>query len=214
MLKAIIFDFDGVICESVEVKTEAFRQLFKDYPEQLDEIIKIHVENGGISRYVKFQMVYKDIFKKELTPQISQELGDQFSQLAKDLVIQSPYVLGAYEYLKNYYDKYLMFIVSGTPEEEMLSIVEKKELVPFFKSVYGSPRSKGELTKLILEENKILPEEAVFIGDSINDYDGAKEAGVKFIGRVSPDLYNPFKKIHTDALIDDLTGLDQALQSL
>ena len=28
MLKAIIFDFDGVLCDSIEVKKEAFRKKF------------------------------------------------------------------------------------------------------------------------------------------------------------------------------------------
>ena len=31
MLKGIIFDFDGVIAESVEVKTDAFANLYQPY---------------------------------------------------------------------------------------------------------------------------------------------------------------------------------------
>ncbi|GAF78578.1 unnamed protein product, partial [marine sediment metagenome] len=34
MIKAIIFDFDGVIVESSDIKTEAFRELFQDYPQK------------------------------------------------------------------------------------------------------------------------------------------------------------------------------------
>lgn len=34
---AMIFDFDGVILESAEIKTQAFIELFRDVPEQLDE---------------------------------------------------------------------------------------------------------------------------------------------------------------------------------
>lgn len=30
MIKTIVFDFDGVLVESVEVKTQAFAALFKD----------------------------------------------------------------------------------------------------------------------------------------------------------------------------------------
>ena len=37
MIKAIIFDFDGVIAESVDIKTEAFAELYKYYG---DEVVK------------------------------------------------------------------------------------------------------------------------------------------------------------------------------
>ena len=38
MIKALIFDFDGVLAESVDVKTKAFLNLFKEYPQHLEEI--------------------------------------------------------------------------------------------------------------------------------------------------------------------------------
>ena len=59
MIKAIIFDFDGVLVESNHIKTEAFKELFQDYPQHLDEIVKYHVLNGGLSRYIKIQYIYK-----------------------------------------------------------------------------------------------------------------------------------------------------------
>lgn len=42
----IILDFDGVILESVEVKTEAFRRLFSFAPGHVEEIVNFHRENG------------------------------------------------------------------------------------------------------------------------------------------------------------------------
>ena len=57
MIKAIIFDFDGVICESVNVKTIAFKKLFADYPEHQDRIVEYHLVNGGISRYEKLRIL-------------------------------------------------------------------------------------------------------------------------------------------------------------
>jgi len=58
MVKAIIFDFDGVILESVGVKKEAFRRLFQYYPEKVDEIVNYHMQQGGLSRYRKFQHIF------------------------------------------------------------------------------------------------------------------------------------------------------------
>ena len=69
-LKAIIFDFDGVICESVEAKTEAFRKVFLDYPEHLDEIIAYHMTQGGVSRYIKFEYIFREICLFGFPPQL------------------------------------------------------------------------------------------------------------------------------------------------
>ena len=61
MIKAIIFDFDGVLVESAEIKTEAFRQLFSSFPDKVHEIVEYHKRNMGISRYVKFRYFYENI---------------------------------------------------------------------------------------------------------------------------------------------------------
>jgi hypothetical protein len=67
MIKAIIFDFDGVITESVGVKTEAFKKLFCKHPKHIGKIIKLHLSHGGLSRFVKFEMIYSDILKRPLS---------------------------------------------------------------------------------------------------------------------------------------------------
>jgi beta-phosphoglucomutase-like phosphatase (HAD superfamily) len=50
MLRAIVFDFDGVILESADIKTNAFRALFASYPEHVDQIVDFHLRNAGVSR--------------------------------------------------------------------------------------------------------------------------------------------------------------------
>ena len=207
MLKAIIFDFDGVICESVEVKIEAFRKLFQDHPKQLDQILRFHMDNGGMSRFEKFKIIYRDFIRQELTPEHSQELGRKFTEYSYQAVVNAPLVKGADSFFENYYRTFLFFIVSGTPEAEMVSIVKEKGLEKYFKGIFGAPRLKGELLTLILKENKLDKSEAVFVGDSRTDYDGAKEAGVRFIGCIHEGYPNPFLRMRVEAVINDLSEL-------
>jgi phosphoglycolate phosphatase-like HAD superfamily hydrolase len=211
-LKAIIFDFDGVIAESVAVKVEAFRRMFEaKCPEHLEQILAYHKINGGISRYVKFQYIYDQFLKEPLSEAESQRLGGLFSQYVLEGVIAAPFVAGAKEFLFKYSERFSMFIVSGTPEDEMRLISAQRGLDRYFKGVYGSPRTKAELIRMILDEHKLEKEKVLFVGDSVNDYDGAKEAGIRFIGRVGRGEQNPFVHFNVQTIIRNLEQLETVL---
>jgi HAD superfamily hydrolase (TIGR01549 family) len=212
MLKAIIFDFDGVICESVEVKTEAFRRLFQDYPSHIEQIVNFHIANGGMSRFDKFKIIYKDFLKEDLSEEKSKELGEKFTRYCYSGVLQAPFAKGAEEFLNKYYKTMSLFIVSGTPQEEVLSLVKDKDLSKFFKVVYGSPITKHAAIVKIMDDFGLQKDEVIFVGDSINDYEGAKQAGICFIGRVHKDYPNIFQNKTTEGLIDNLQGLEQIIK--
>ena len=54
--KLFIFDFDGVIVDSVDIKTEAFGEIYSNYGSSITEKVKnYHIENGGLSRYEKIR---------------------------------------------------------------------------------------------------------------------------------------------------------------
>ena len=59
-LRAIIFDFDGVILDSNDVKTEAFYEMYIQYGESIaKKVVNHHKKNGGISRFQKFKLYHK-----------------------------------------------------------------------------------------------------------------------------------------------------------
>lgn len=214
MIKAIVFDFDGVLCESVEVKTEAFRKLFLDYPDHLDEIIAYHMDKGGISRYKKFDYIFKHIIKKPLSTETSERLGLKFSEYAYIEVVKAPFVDGAESFLKKFYMRKKLYIASGTPEDEMVSIVKEKKIDHFFAEVYGSPKTKYDIIAHILKNEKLDPEEVIFVGDAITDYEGAQQAGVRFIGRIHEKYDDPFKSDKVYAKIKNLNGFEELLREM
>ena len=60
-MKAIIFDFDGVILDSVDVKTKAFKQMYSIYGDDvMRKVVDYHLLNGGISRYKKFKYFHEN----------------------------------------------------------------------------------------------------------------------------------------------------------
>ncbi len=212
MTKTIIFDFDGVICESIDIKTQTFRKLFEAYPEVIERIIHYHLEHGGLSRYEKFKVIYRDFLKKDLNDEQLQSLGQKFSQYSYEAIVKAPLVVGAYEFLKNNRTKYKFYVASGTPQGELRSIATHKGLQPFFLGIFGSPSTKETLIRQILKDNHLRPEETVFIGDSMTDYDGARAAEIDFIGRVPFGEKNPFLGQPLRGLIQDLSELEEFLK--
>jgi beta-phosphoglucomutase-like phosphatase (HAD superfamily) len=52
-MKTFLWDFDGVILDSMRVRYFGFREIFKDFTkEQVYKHIEYHRTNGGLSRYV------------------------------------------------------------------------------------------------------------------------------------------------------------------
>ena len=52
----IIFDFDGVITDSVNIKKEAFAELYSKYGSRIQKkVVNHHLEHGGISRFDKIK---------------------------------------------------------------------------------------------------------------------------------------------------------------
>jgi phosphoglycolate phosphatase-like HAD superfamily hydrolase len=186
MLRAIVFDFDGVLVESVDVKTRAYALLFQNEGEEVvQKVVDYHLKNGGVSRFEKIRFYYSDILYRALSEERFQELCTQFSHLVVDEVVTSLWVDGAKEFLIRNKNKYTFIIISGTPEVELKKIVKRREMVHFFDSVRGSPKDKVTLLGEVMDEYHLKPEEIVFIGDAETDWCAARETGVNFILKCS-----------------------------
>ena len=60
-VKNIFFDFDGVILDSVDCKTQAFEKMYSKYGNDIaKKVKKYHLNNGGVSRFEKFRFWHKE----------------------------------------------------------------------------------------------------------------------------------------------------------
>ena len=192
--QAIIFDFDGVIVESGDIKTQAFADLYHSYGEQVvTEVVRYHRQNGGMSRYHKFRHFQQHLLgRPSLTMEEEQSLDQRFSELVMEAVIASQAVPGAEALIQKAAATIPLFVASGTPENELKTIVERRGLSSYFTEVRGSPLSKQSLIAEILTTYALIPERVLMIGDAMADYYGATVNGTAFLGRVRPGDDNPF----------------------
>ena len=186
MIKVIFFDFDGVIVESVDIKTNAFAKLFEREGDNIiKKVVKYHLENTGVSRYEKFRYIYDEILKRPLNDSEFNVLCSKFATLVVDNVLKAPYVKGAKEFLENYALKYECFVTSATPQRELKDIIQKRDLNRFFKSIYGAPTKKSDAVRDVLVREKIDNNVAVYVGDALSDYKAAMDNSVHFISRIN-----------------------------
>ena len=206
-LKAIFLDFDGVLTQSVNIKSDAFRTLYADQPEDvLAKIMAYHGTQDGISRVVKIKYCHEHFLGRPLSQQDLDQWVARYAQLVEKAVVRAPWVLGAKSLLASFHKSHLLFIVSGTPEDELKRVVEARQMTAYFKKIKGSPRSKADIVRDLMHDYELKPAECIFIGDAMADFEAAQKTGVAFLGRVDSDQHNPFPK---DTLtISDLDGLN------
>jgi phosphoglycolate phosphatase-like HAD superfamily hydrolase len=181
--KAIILDFDGTIVESVGRKDQAFKELFKDYPQHINEIMDYHLSHNATIRYDKFEYITKNILGLKFSADINKSLSAKFSRYVLQRIIKCPLVYGAEEFLDYFYSKTELFLASVSPEEELNQIIKTRNLNKYFKKIYAYPWVKTEVIKDIIKNNSLKADEIVFIADSPEDYQAAQLADVFFVGR-------------------------------
>ena len=199
---ALIFDFDGVLADSVNIKTEAFAEMYKQYGEEVtNKVIAHHLENGGMSRFEKFSFYHKNFLDIELDENELKSITNSFSQLVKNKVINSPEIKGVNFFLKHFcLNNKLSFVNSATPKVELEEIIKKRKMDMFFTSIYGSPNSKLSNLERIFSKYNITPEETIFFGDAMVDFEASQACGCYFVG-IGQDIQMMIKSIDDDESI-------------
>jgi phosphoglycolate phosphatase-like HAD superfamily hydrolase len=182
----VFWDFDGVIKDSVTVKSIGFEQLFLPYGAEVAARVRSHHEiNSGVSRYEKIA-VYLDWVGETATPARVEELCTRFSQLVMQAVIDAPWVPGVREYLLGNHERQAFVLMTATPVGEIRRILDVLELSRCFKEVHGAPTSKADAIRGGLQRLQVSPERSVAIGDSEADLRAAHEHRVPFVLRRTP----------------------------
>lgn len=201
MIKVIVFDFDGVILESVEVKDKAFYNLFDNLSEEeRQRVIDTHRNNPGMNRRKKIALLLTKVLGREACAEDVNTWLKRFTELVEYGLMNCPEVPGIRRLLQALSEK-PCYVVSAAPQEELRMVARKRDLAQYFIDIFGSPATKIELLQDIIQCENVLPESILLIGDKISDYNAAQSVGTEFIGRRLP--INPTKFPVGTLVIDD-----------
>jgi len=190
--QAIIFDFDGVILDSAGIKLDAYATIYADEdPARVAELMRHAHLHGGTTRRTKFAHYETELFGRSGDAGSVERLSQRYTQLVLDAVLQSAFIAGAQALLAAARGQVDMHVVSGTPDEELRTVIRERGLEDFFESVWGAPAIKVEAFGRILRDHRYEAARVVAIGDSMTEFWAAQELGIPFLG-IAPPGRSPF----------------------
>ncbi|HSV98601.1 MAG TPA: HAD hydrolase-like protein [Sedimentisphaerales bacterium] len=182
----VIFDFDGVLAETNEIRFQGFTELFRELPgDEMARFMAFVRANGGLSRYGKIRHLYESILRQRVSADRVATLAGLYSQIVKQKVIEAIPVEGSLEFLAGHQGRFEFAVVSGSDQQELRQVCCARGIEKYFREILGSPKEKAENLAELLAGRGWEKQASVYVGDSQNDYQAAVEVGIDFIGRQS-----------------------------
>lgn len=190
----VIWDFDGVIKESVEIKSRAYPSLFLESDDILKKRISAHhEENPGMSRFDKIPLYME---WSGLTPDedtLAMYLA-KFASLVEHAVVNSPWVPGIERVIESKSLAQVWALITATPEDEIERILTQLGIRWQFDYVHGAPLAKTVAVEQVIADSAVSPSNAIFFGDSHSDFSAAQSSGIEFCLRRTEFNRNHYEK--------------------
>ncbi len=183
MVKCVVFDFDGTLVKSNEIKRRTFYEVTKNLVDAdivLDKILS-YPDSGD--RYDIFDTLIIELKLDREVFVSASKLSDSYTKICEYEISRAPEINGAVKTLKKLRSLGIsVFISSATPEVTLQKIISMRGWGNIVDNVLGSPDSKLDHLQRILTENKYSISEVIYVGDSEIDREVALLVGCKFIG--------------------------------
>ena len=188
-VEAVVFDFDGVVVDSVELKVDAFRDMYRDDGADVMNAVEAYQRyHGGMSRMKKFAYFEAELMGRPANQARIDALCAAYSALVEEKVCTCPLIEGAEAFLERFSGRIPFYVISGTPEAELNRIAERRGVSKYFRRLCGSPMTKEEGLEEFLSDGPFARDRTVMIGDAITDYDAAVATEIGFVGIAPPDV--------------------------
>lgn len=183
MIKCVVFDFDGTLIESNEIKRRAFYEVTKNLVDAdilLDKILS-YPDSGD--RYDIFDTLIIELKLDREVFVSASKLSDSYTKICEYEISRAPEIKGAVKTIKELRSLGVkIFISSATPEITLQKIIDMRGWKDMINMALGSPDSKIDHLQTILTKNKYSISEVVYVGDSEVDRDAALLVGCRFVG--------------------------------
>ncbi|GEM_PF-85321 len=182
-IKAIIFDFDGTLVESVDAYVDVFYSVFKKYGFNVEKKKIMYMLGYTYTKIIRDVVgencdKYEEIVKEYL----KNVRNDEFISKIK-------IKRGVKEILRFLKEKgVLLFIISGSNKQIMKNVLEENRISSYFLEIISTKedgfkeKPEPDAINYIKEKYNLSCDEIIFVGDGVLDYKMASNAGIRFIG--------------------------------
>ena len=219
----ILFDLDGTLVDTAPDLMTAHNHVMTKFGYNTKSVddIRNYVGKGaavmiGRSLWGQARKELSTITDQKIKNKMVEEFIDFYS---KNIVKESKLIKGVYDFLKwAKKNNISMGVCTNKQEHLSVDLLKKIKIYDFFEYVAGrntfeyckpDPRHLTSTIEIMSGDiNKSL-----MIGDSENDADGAKSAGIPMILLEDGYTNKKIEQIHHDHLIKDFIGLEKIISS-
>ena len=220
MLRAIIFDMDGVICDSEPLHMQAFQEILKNDgimitdQEYYDKYLA-HDDRGSFEAALKAHG--RPVPEIKSMNALLTAKARAFDELMKERMVIYP---GVDAFIKKASQKYSLALASGARRLEVEYVLKKAKIRDTFSAIVsadevknGKPQPEAFERAVVLMNqmrldgtSEILASQTVVIEDSPRCIRTAKNLGMKTVGMATSYKADELKE--ADLVVDSLVGLE------
>jgi phosphoglycolate phosphatase-like HAD superfamily hydrolase len=216
-IKVIVFDFDGVLVDSVAVKRGAYFDVFAGVSNAQVVVERALRENSDGDRYQIINNILRRLAAGGiLSPSddiatLCEFYAEKYNCICEEHAASCSEMIDVSKNLSVLAERYALYINSATQEEPLKRIMAKRGWQRHFREVFGRPGTKVENLEKIMKREKIDPDEVVFVGDEQRDMDAALQCRCHFAGiQTNSSPFDP-QPLHA---INGISELEDLLSSL
>jgi phosphoglycolate phosphatase len=212
-MKALIFDFDGVLVASNAIKRQAYERLFagkgKDAAGEVRRVLARHPDGDRYETLRHLLLEFRRLGRLSTESSVKalvEDYAERYGQMCEAAIAACPETEGAAAFLSVWSSRLPLFINSDTPRDSLRQIVAQREWERFFRDILGRPQTKEQNLRMVLASGGWKASEIIFVGDRQKDWAAAKTVGCRFAAIESDE--NDFVGI-PEIQIKTLQGLER-----
>jgi phosphoglycolate phosphatase-like HAD superfamily hydrolase len=181
---AFVFDVDGVLVDSEQVKMAAFaeacQQVWRLNDDELDAVRAYNSRQRGVPRRLKFEFVHRHLVMRGDSAGVVRVM-DRYAELLAARLPACPLLPGVRAFLEQVPAQ--RFVVTAAPEDEVTELLVSQRLEQHFEALFASAAAKAAALRRIAAA---VEGPVVFFGDAPADQAAAVASGVRFVA-VNPN---------------------------
>ncbi len=179
-ITTIFWDWNGTLLDDIQICIDSINIMLKKRKKELI--------TPEIYRKI-FTFPVKDYYEKagfDFTVEDFEKPAIEFIDIYTEKLVNAPLFKNTEEVLDYFKQKYFpQYIISAMEQKSLIKSVNKRNIDNYFQKIIGLnnhyAESKIDRAKQLISEISINPETICLIGDTIHDYQVAKEIGCKCV---------------------------------